>query len=113
MVVDQATIEAGFDFRRYAMKPRSAQGARAMQYPVGVKLDRSVMTAQCRLIPRLRTYCRNTANRRFGPIASFWTALWQVRSTLQRRQTDSIASANVELLIPAAHHLGSVRPLLR
>jgi len=30
-----------------------------------------------------------------------------------RRQTDSIASANVELLIPAAHHLGSVRPLLR
>ena len=30
-----------------------------------------------------------------------------------RRQTDSIASANVEFMISAAHHLGSVRPLLR
>ncbi len=49
-------------------------------------------------------------SRRFGPILG--------RSDLpfkgdMRRQTDSIASANVELLVPAAHHLGSVRPLLR
>ena len=49
-------------------------------------------------------------SRRFGPLLG--------RSDLpfkgdMRRQTDSIASANVELLIPAAHHLGSVRPLLR
>jgi hypothetical protein len=71
---------------------------------------------QCPLCPysgRVRAAAQYVAmgqSRRFGPLLG--------RSDLpfkgdMRRQTDSIASANVELLIPAAHHLGSVRPLLR